>query len=111
MEKTYEVNKRYIEWLIQRMIHRYNEDISIVSPLYDILESIKPQKYNIDLYDNDLDKIISKYYIDFNIDKSEDMDIGFSHDDRTKFRETIKQIVIDIINKNIPKDSIIKENI
>ncbi len=111
MEKAYEINKRYIEWLIQRMIHKYNEDIKIISPLYSILESTKPKRYNIDLHDNDLDKIISKYYIDFRIEKSKEIDIGFSNDDRKKFRSTLKKIVVDIVNKDIPKDFIIKENI
>lgn len=111
MEKTYEVNKRYIEWLIQRMIHKHNEDTTLISPLYSILETIKPKSYNIDLQDSDLDKIISKYYIDFNIEKSDEMNMGFSHEDRKKFRQTLKKIVIDIVNKDIPKDFIIKENI
>jgi hypothetical protein len=110
VEKTYEINKRYIEWLIQRMIHKHSEDMSIISPLYSILESIKPKQYNIDLSDSDLDKIISKYYIDFRIDKTKEMNIGFSCDDREKFRNTIKLMIADVINKNIPEDLIIKDN-
>lgn len=103
-------NIEFIEWLINRMQFKYNctsNDV-IISKLLDIIETLKPQEFKIDLTDTDLDKILSKYYADFMLDKCDDMNIGFSNEERTMFRNNIKNIVMDIINKNIPKDFLIK---
>jgi hypothetical protein len=42
------------------------------------------------------------------LDKCDDMQIGFSDEERITFRNNIKNIVTDIINNNIPKDFLIK---
>jgi hypothetical protein len=68
----------------------------------------KPQTVDINITDLDLDKILSKYYADFTLDKCEDMQLGFTNTERINFRNNIKSIVADIVNKNIPKDFLIK---
>lgn len=100
----------FIEWLINRMQFKYScsSNDMIVSKLLDIIEALKAQKFTIDLSDTDLDKILSKYYVDFMLDKCDDMNMGFTNEERTTLRNNIKNIITDIINNNIPKDFLIK---
>lgn len=88
----------FIEWLINRLIHkhRYAMEDSIVQSLVDIKHTLKYQQA-IDINDQSLDKIISKYYADFYLDKCDDMTIGFTDDERTSLRQSIKNIVRDIL--------------
>jgi hypothetical protein len=103
--------QQYLLWLIQRMLYKYGEPKGLVKPLYDIIESLKPKPYSLDILDSDLDRIIAKYYMDFNLDSSEDSNIGFSEDQRKELRQCIKSLVADVINKNIPKDNVIKDKV
>ncbi len=100
----------FIEWLINRMQFKYNcsRDDIIISQLLEIIEFLKPKPFHLSLSDIDLDKILSRYYVDFMLDKCDDMQIGFSDEERITFRNNIKNIVTDIINNNIPKDFLIK---
>lgn len=88
----------FIEWLINRLIykHHYAENDSIIESLADIKYILK-YKPAIDINDQCLDKIISKYYVDFYLDKCEDMTIGFTDDERKSLRQSIKNIVNDIL--------------
>ena len=42
------------------------------------------------------------------LDKCEDLKLGFTQEERVHFRNTIKNIVNDIFNKNIPQGFLIK---
>ena len=100
----------FIGWLINRLQFKHNcdpEDV-IIQQLRSIIETLKQKPIHISISDNDLDKILSKYYADFTLDKCEDMQLGFTEEERTNFRNNIKSIVRDIVNKNIPKDFLIK---
>ncbi|NBQ17248.1 hypothetical protein EBU24_02955 [bacterium] len=115
MEKANQVNReaidnkqRYLLWLIQRMLYKYGESKDLVEPLYGILECLKPKPYILDIPDTDLDRVIAKYYIDFNLESSDDFRIGFSEDQRKELRQCVKALIVDVVNKNIPKDNLIK---
>lgn len=99
----------FIGWLAQRLIHKhlYHHDDLIVSKLNKIQQELL-QDRGCDVNDTELDMIISRYYIDFNLDKSEDFSVGFSDDERKKLRTTIRSIVDDILNKRIYKEPLIK---
>jgi len=101
---------RFLEWLKKRMIHKYgcHQDDAIVINLSKIIDNLTPKQYICDIDNHSLDKIIAKYWTDFNLDASSDIDIGFSENERIKLRDNIKNIVCDIINKNIPEDFTIK---
>lgn len=116
MEKTNQVKhceennkEQYLLWLIQRMLYKHGESKELVKPLYDIIEYLKPKVYTLDISDSDLDRIIAKYYVDFNLDACEDSNIGFSEDQRKELRRCIKGLMVDVLNRNIPKDNIIKD--
>lgn len=66
-----------------------------------VLKKIKNP--NIAISDYDLNKILSKYFIDFNLEKTEH--IGFNDKDREQLRNSIRLIVNDILTNKIPKDN------
>lgn len=101
---------QFIQWLINRLQFKYNckpNDI-IIQKLDEIIKALQPQPIHINISNLSLDKILSKYYVDFMLDKCEDMNVGFTDNERVSFRNNIKNIVRDIVNKNIPKDFLIK---
>lgn len=86
-------------------MHKYSANDPVIIELSNMISSINDYKF-LNIGDNDLDKIISKYYIDFLLDKTDDLKIGYSHDERLEFRNNIKSIITDIVNKNIPTNYI-----
>lgn len=102
----------FLEWLSKRLIfkHKYADNDETILKIKSIINNDNEKYKNIlDINSNDLDLILSKYYVDWFLDKSEDLNIGYSHEDRLKIKEHIIDIVKDIISNNIPKESIIKE--
>ena len=91
------------------MIHKYKEPKELVSPLYEIQQHMMPRSYEMNISDHHLDLIISKYWTDFNLDKTNETNIGYTNEQRLNLRESIRQLVTDIINKNIPQDFTIKD--
>ena len=86
-------------------MHKYSANDPVIIELSNMISSINDYKF-LNIGDNDLDKIISKYYIDFLLDKTDDLKIGYSQDERLEFRNNIKSIIADIVNKNIPTNYI-----
>ena len=90
-----------LTWLKNRCIFRYKENndsqtISIIDTVSKIIE--ESEVCSIDT--NVLDKIITKYYFDFEMNKSTGTDgfeIGFTEKDRILLRHNISHIVQDII--------------
>lgn len=102
-------NKEFLHWLANRLVfkHGYSSDDQVVVTLSTILNEDKKQE--IKLGDDEIDMIISKYYADFFLEKTPDMNIGYTNNERDSIRSNIKSIVVDIINNNIPKqDNILK---
>ena len=106
MEKANKI--RFVNWLINRLVHKhgYSTQNSIILALYELTKTIKEPTIDID--DDSLDKIISKYYVDFNLEKSDDLNIGYSNDERIKLRSCIRMLINDVIKNDIPKDFTIK---
>lgn len=103
----------FLKWLYNRLVYRYNlaESDNICTSLKNIIHKVLCP-ININLSNSDLDKIISKYYVDFNLDKQIldiNCNIGFTHEERIKLRNTIRSLVKDIINIDVPKDFLIKD--
>lgn len=94
---------RFLRWLSQRLtyLHGYNANDTVVVQLNKAIKNLLcPQKILIS--NNDLDQIISKYYIDFYLEKKENdnFNIGFSEKERNNLRKTIRDLVTDIMNFN-----------
>jgi hypothetical protein len=103
---------KFLRWLGQRLIHLhgYNANDTVVFQLNKAIKNfLSPPK--ISMSNNDLDKIISKYYVDFYLEKQEDnnFNVGFSDQERNNLRKTIRDLVTDIMNFNVPKEPIIKD--
>ena len=90
----------YIEWMFNRLLYRFKDKKEFILKAYDILKKIKnPQ---IKITDENLNKILSKYFIDFNLQKENN--IGYDDKDRRILRENIKMIIGDILQNKIPTD-------
>ena len=102
----------FLRWLSQRLtyLHGYNANDTVVVQLNKAIKNLlSPQK--ISMSNNDLDKIISKYYVDFYLEKQENnnFNVGFSDQERNNLRRMIRDLVTDIMNFNVPKEPIIKD--
>ncbi len=103
----------FLHWLYHRMkyLHRYNEHDQILTQLNLLINRLK-NKQELLISNQDLDQIISKYYIDFYLEKgseSDDINIGYTNTERVKLRQTIRSLVNDILNLNVPKEFTIKD--
>lgn len=109
-----EDNIAFLCWLKQRLVycHKYDNNSLILLKLKSIIDTLSKQK-TLSISNNDLDKIISKYYVDFYLEKNNDNDplkIGYNNQERRKLREIIRCLVTDVINLNIPNNPVIKDN-
>ena len=102
----------FLDWLISRLIykHHYHYNDSIISNLNYLKKRLeKPTTNQIDITDEEFDLILAKYYPDFNLEHCDEINIGYSDNERIKIREITKLIINDVINKVIPtKDLLIK---
>ena len=99
----------FLDWLIKRLVfkHGYSRDNIIIRSLYKIF--IKHSgPFSVDIDKKQLDLILSKYYADFYLDDCGDLNIGYSEYDRDEIRKRTIEMVNDIINKNVPKEPLIK---
>ena len=90
----------FLDWLKNRLIykHGYSIDNDILVKLDCVKEDIEPKKINIS--NQDLDKILIKYYADFDLDYTDDLRLGFTNNDRDKLRNSIR-LIVDEINRFI----------
>lgn len=104
MEKE---DKDFLSWLSNRLVykHGYSDNDAVVTRLLSLASQEDHNSLNIQ--DQELDLIISKYYVDFFLDKADDFRVGYTNLEREELRNHIRSLVIDINNKNIPS-SIIK---
>lgn len=95
-----QTNKEFLRWLANRLIfkHGYSQNDPIIIQLNELIA-----KNFMDLQDDELDKILSKYYIGFFLEKTEDIKIGYSNEERDEIRSYAKSLIFDVINKNIPE--------
>lgn len=91
----------YLEWIFNRLLYRFKDNPKYIESAKVILNKIKKPDIAID--DDNLNKILSKYFIDFNLEKTEH--IGFNDKDREQLRNSIRLIVNDILTNKIPKDN------
>jgi hypothetical protein len=104
----------FLEWLSKRLIYRYryNENDIEIKQLRSIVDRLK-FKNSIKISNSDLDKIIAKYYVDFFLNKepyaNSDIGIGYTNKERDSLRQNIRSLIFDVVNKNIPQETIIKD--
>lgn len=98
----------YLKWLYNRLKYRYSSEDSLLQNLESIIKKISPP-LSISIDEDSLDKILSKYYVDFYLEKEDSSNIGFNQEERIKLRSTILNLTKDIVNLTIPKELIIKD--
>lgn len=113
MEKSAEIIKAlsdtdFIEWTINRLkyLHGYSDNNYILKRLSNIQDRLI--SYDYKCRDENLDKIISQYFIDFFLMKDQATNIGYTDQERINLRNAIKKIMEDVIRGNIPKEIILK---
>jgi uncharacterized linocin/CFP29 family protein len=93
-------NTDFLEWLIKRLVYKHQYE-----PNDPIIKNLKVIRHKLqngpNIKDKDLDTIISKYFVDFLLDKTEDINIGYSDKDRIFLRSSIRSIIQDVFNKDI----------
>lgn len=99
----FESDREFLDWLCLRLqhFHNYDADSEIIHRLNNIASK---EKFEINLSDEDMDKIIGQYFVDFNLTKDDTCDIGYSDSQRNAVRRYIKSIVFDIYHKRVPKN-------
>lgn len=100
MEKTNkERSIRFLDWLSKRLVykHQYTTNDIVVATIINLKNDLS-KPYNFDISDADLDRILSHYYVDFHLDKTEELGIGFSDSERQNLRSTTRSIVNDVVN-------------
>lgn len=113
MEKSSEIDlnisdSQFLEWLVKRLYHVHGYDIN-----HDINQRLSIIGNNLKIYqqkcsDEDLEKIISQYFIDFFLDKDETTSIGYTDKERQNLRDTIKKIIEDVRFNRIPQKIILQ---
>jgi len=68
----------------------------------------KLKNSTIQLSTLEIDKIISQYFVDFNLTKDETLNIGYTDKERDRLRNDIISIAIDFYKQNVPKENLIK---
>lgn len=102
----------FLSWLEQRLIykHGYDKNDNIIVSIQKLINFLQPKPYLVDISQTDLDKIISHYYTDFCLDGSDDINFGFTESQREKLRNDIIHLVNDVVNRNIPKEFLLKDS-
>lgn len=102
----------FLKWFYNRLIYHYRlaESDNIAIFFKNIIEKVS-QPIALNISDNDFEKIISKYYVDFFLDKdlTNQNCIGFTNEERMNLKKITKNLVQDIINVDVPKEPIIKD--
>lgn len=103
-------SKQFLEWLISRLIykHKYTSNDPIINGLNKVIKLLEPKDITLNITDDELDLILSKYYLDFYLDRSNDLNIGYSDEDRKILRSTVRSVIFDVINYKVPKKALIK---
>jgi len=96
----------YLGWILNRLNYKFKDHSTVISKFKRILDKINTNEIVIDDYD--LDKILPRYYADYNLQKEENL--GFSEEDKKELKSFVKSLIKDVLNKNFPKENIIKEN-
>ena len=70
-------DKEFLEWFINRLVyyHKYPIDGEIVNKLQEITKKI-----DVNVDDDELDRILAKYYVDFKLDGNTELGFGFTEE-------------------------------
>ena len=82
----------FLNWLYLRLKNKHHEQNDILYKLSDIIKHYKLTPLNINT--QFIDQMCKKHFPDFDMDKVEGLNFGFSEEERARYRN----FVIDIIS-------------
>lgn len=87
-------SNEFLNWLLNRLKFKYKEDNVILNQVSNLLDNyiLFPKKIPI----NFIDQICKKHYPDFEIDKTPDLNIGYSDKERMQIRNFVVSIIEDV---------------
>lgn len=87
-------NKQFISWLFNRLQNKHKEDLSVIQSLGNFVSNNIIIDKHIDI--SVIDKVCKKFFPDFDIDRVQDINIGFIDKERDHMRnmiiESIKEL-------------------
>jgi len=88
------LQKDFIDWLGNRLNYKYNEDKEVLQTLQNLKDNFifVPKKINTKF----VNEICKKHYIDFDMEKSPDLNMGFDEGDRMRIRNFVLDIISSI---------------
>jgi hypothetical protein len=97
-------DRDFLIWLSNRLIykHGYSYDSCVIQNILGLSNGTIAS-----ISDDNLDLIICKYYTDFFLDKEENSTFGYTKEQRENLRQTIKSLVGDVIEHNLPNHNFI----
>lgn len=86
--------KNFIDWLGNRLEYKYNENKEILQALQVLKDNFifVPKKINTKF----VDEICKKHYVDFDMEKSPDLNMGFTEGDRMRIRNFVLDVISSI---------------
>lgn len=90
--------KEFLDWIYNRLKFRYSEQEYVLSIMKYITDKYTLINKENKLSDEMIYKICRKYYIDFDIDKSPELNIGYTDKERAEIKKFIVSIIEDSYN-------------
>jgi hypothetical protein len=85
----------FLHWLYLRLKFKYKEEADILLQYEKILTETRLIKKSIPI--SFIDKVCKEHFIDFDMEKVPDLNMGFTEEERSK----IRNFAIDILNKTL----------
>lgn len=83
-------DRQYLHWLLSRLSNKYQENIDITDRFTKILKNFVfiPKKMN----KKTIDACCRKHFLDFDLEKSHDVNLGYTEEERNDIRRLITDI-------------------
>lgn len=88
-------HKEFLVWLVNRLKLKFNEDEQVIATLQDIIDHKKiiDERINVNL----IDSICNKYYPGFHFERTDDLKIGYTNEEKKEIYSLISSVMIDTL--------------
>jgi hypothetical protein len=87
----------FLKWLLMRLQYKHKENNDIILTFKNILQNSIIISNKID--PKYIDTICAKHFIDFNMEKCDDLSFGYTEEERSKLRSFALDIINGLIHK------------
>jgi hypothetical protein len=81
----------FLTWLYLRLKNKHHEDVEVLNTLRLLIENHKLAKKNIEV--DFIDRICKNHFIEFDMERTPDLNFGFTDEDRNKYRGLVLDVV------------------